>query len=40
MNDIIEKESSRNRQRITEISQYIDLQREETDYWLSGGNEN
>ena len=30
----------RNRQRITEISQYIDLQREETDYWLSGGNEN
>lgn len=32
MNDIIEKESSRNRQRITEISQYIDLQREETEY--------
>ena len=39
LDDIVQKEYKRNRQRVTEITQYIDLQHEELEDWLSGTKE-
>ena len=35
LDDIMDKEAARNRQRVTEILQYIELQREDLEDWLN-----